>query len=117
MSIAGKRVPRGTRPGPGRSPTTPLNAAGVRKLPPRSLPVASQTDPLASAAAYPPEEPPTLIRRSHGLRVAPKTGLNVLPLAHSGTLDLAIGIAPLLSSCRTVEFDAAATLWAKIDEP
>ena len=38
-----RRFARGTSPGVGRRPTTPLKDAGVRKLPPRSLPVASQT--------------------------------------------------------------------------
>jgi len=77
VSIDGNRVPRGTRPGLGLKPTTPLKAAGVRKLPPRSLPVASQTSPLAKAAADPPEDPPALLDKSQGLRVKPLTGLKV----------------------------------------
>ena len=77
VSIDGRRIPRETRPGLGRKPTTPLNAAGVRKLPPRSFPVANQTSPLARAAADPPEEPPALLAISQGLRVNPLTGLNV----------------------------------------
>ena len=52
------RGPAATRPGLGRSPTTEQNAAGVRRLHPRSEPVASHTWPVARAAAEPPEEPP-----------------------------------------------------------
>jgi hypothetical protein len=48
----------GTRPKPGRSPTTLLNDAGLRSEPPMSLPSASATMPVASAAAAPPLEPP-----------------------------------------------------------
>lgn len=77
MSIDGNRVPRGTRPGPGRKPTMPLKAAGVLRLPPKSFPVASQTEPLASAADEPPDDPPALFLKSQGLRVIPLTGLKV----------------------------------------
>ena len=48
----------GTRPGEGRNPTTPQNAAGMRSDPPVSEPVASGTMPDASATAEPPDEPP-----------------------------------------------------------
>ena len=48
----------GTRPGVGRRPTTLQNAAGLRSEPPMSLPSASGTNPAASAAAAPPEDPP-----------------------------------------------------------
>ena len=82
--------PLGMRPGLGRRPTTALKPAGVRRLPPRSEPWASQAVPVASATAAPPEEPAALIRVSHGLRVTPKTGLKVLaPAPNSGVLDLA----------------------------
>src|SRR5207249_8689705 len=80
--------PCATRPGLGRMPTTPQKPAGVRRLPPRSEPVASHTCPLASAAAEPPEEPPQVRVVSHGLRVSPNTSLKVLPPApNSGVLD------------------------------
>ena len=90
--------PRGTKPILGLSPTTLLKAAGVLKLPPRSFPVASQTCPLAKAAAEPPDEPPAVRPKLNGLRVTPWTGLNVCPPAHSGTLDLPTGFAPLSSN-------------------
>ena len=49
------RLSLGTSPGVGRKPTMPLNAAGLRSEPPMSLPSASATMPVASAAAAPPE--------------------------------------------------------------
>ena len=48
----------GTRPGVGRSPTTLQKPAGLRSEPPMSLPSATGTNPAASAAAAPPDEPP-----------------------------------------------------------
>ncbi len=48
----------GTRPTLGRSPTTLLKDAGLRREPPMSLPSARGTIPLASAAAAPPLDPP-----------------------------------------------------------
>ena len=62
--------PRAIRPGDGRRPTTEQNDAGVRRLPPRSEPVASQTWRLASATADPPDDPPHVRLVSHGFRVA-----------------------------------------------
>ena len=60
-----------------------------------SLPSASGTRPAASAAAAPPDEPPTDRPCRYGLWVAPKTGLNVCdPAANSGTLVLPTRIAP-----------------------
>src|SRR5262245_6266083 len=87
--------PLGTRPGLGRRPTTPQNPAGVRRLPPRSDPVASHTWPEASAAAEPPDEPPQVRLVSHGFRVTPNTSLKVLPPApNSGVFDLATTTPP-----------------------
>src|ERR1700677_4849088 len=59
----------GMRPGVGRNPTTPQNAAGVRTDPPKSVPWARGTRPAATAAAEPPLEPPALNERSWGLAV------------------------------------------------
>ena len=47
-------VPDGTRPGDGRTPTTLQNAAGLRRLPPRSEPSASGSIPAARTTAAPP---------------------------------------------------------------
>ena len=53
-------------------PTTPHSAAGWRIEPPVSEPSASGTNPAATAAADPPEEPPGTRLGSQGLRVGPK---------------------------------------------
>ncbi len=52
-------------------PTTPQCDAGWRIEPPVSLPNAIGTMPAATAAAEPPDEPPGVRARSHGLRAAP----------------------------------------------
>jgi hypothetical protein len=58
-----------TRPRVGRTALMPHAAAGMRSEPPVSVPVASGTIRAASAAADPPDEPPGVRARSHGLRV------------------------------------------------
>src|SRR5438128_439177 len=84
-------VPRVTRPGEGRMPTTEHSVAGPRSEPPWSEPCASQTSPVASATAPPPVEPPQVSEVFQGLSVRPKTSLKVLPPApNSGVFDLAI---------------------------
>ena len=50
VSNAGSRVLLGARQEIGRNPIIPLNVAGVRRMLPSSLLVASQTNPLASPA-------------------------------------------------------------------
>jgi hypothetical protein len=51
--------------------------------------------PHATATAAPPEDPPQVFVRSHGLRVVPNTGLNVwLPAANSGVFVLPSVITP-----------------------
>ena len=96
---------RGTTPTVGRSPTTPHHAAGLRSEPPRSLPSAIATMPVASAAAAPPDDPPTVRSGSAGLRVGPCTGLKVLlPAPNSGTLVLPTHTAP---AARTGRHDRA----------
>src|SRR3954447_363972 len=93
----------GTRPGLGRKPTTPQNAAGVRRLPPRSEPSASANIPQRRPAAPPPAETLALRALFHGLRVAPNTALTVLaPAANSGVLVLPMTMAPAaLRRCTT----------------
>mmetsp|Transcript_99067 Transcript_99067/g.295988 ORF Transcript_99067/g.295988 Transcript_99067/m.295988 type:complete len:257 (+) Transcript_99067:202-972(+) len=98
----GVALPRGTRPGETRKPTTPQKAAGVRSEPPRSEPVASQHWQLARAAALPPLLPPAVVRVSQGETVVGKSGLKVWePAANSGTLVLPTTTAPWASNCRT----------------
>src|SRR5262249_32193131 len=75
----------GTRPGAGRNPTTPQNAAGFRSDPPVSLPVATGVIPQASATAAPPLDPPQVLVKSYGFFVAPNTLLKVCdPAPNSG---------------------------------
>src|SRR5260370_39639653 len=47
----------GVSPGVGRMPTMPQNDAGIRIEPPKSVPCAKGTIPVATAAAAPPDEP------------------------------------------------------------
>ena len=70
----------------------------MRSEPPRSEPSASQAMPVASATAAPPEEPPQVRSRFHGLRVMPNTSLKVLaPAPNSGVLDLPSTTPPAAS--------------------
>jgi hypothetical protein len=57
---------RETRPWLPRRVLTPHAAAGMRSEPPVSVPVATGTIRLASAAAEPPDEPPGVRRMSQG---------------------------------------------------
>ena len=49
-------------------PVMPQNEAGWRIEPPVSVPVAAGASRAATATALPPEEPPGMRARSHGLR-------------------------------------------------
>ena len=71
------RKSSGIRPKLGFSPTMPDQEAGIRTEPPMSLPSARGTQPDATAAAEPPEEPPGDRVGSHGFRVTPHRGLSV----------------------------------------
>ena len=80
----------------------PQNAAGTRTEPPKSVPCASGSMPVATATAEPPDEPAGLNFGFHGLRVAPNTALTVLaPAANSGVLVLPSTMAPAALSRRT----------------
>src|SRR3954454_19864726 len=82
-------------PGVGRSPTIPQNEAGIRLDPPKSVPCASGTIPLATAAAEPPDEPPGLRPCCQGLCVGPNKALLVVaPQANSGVFVLPTTRAP-----------------------
>ncbi len=63
--------PVDVRPRVGLSPTSPQHDAGMRIEPPPSFACATGTMPLATAAADPPDEPPEVCPRFHGLCVAP----------------------------------------------
>ena len=101
----------------GRKPTILLKLAGVLRLPPKSLPVASQTCFVAKATEEPPDEPPAILFLLKGFLVTPYTGLKVCPPAHSGTFDLATGSAPFCSKRAIVESDFDGILLLNIFEP
>src|SRR5680860_1275192 len=93
-------------------------AAGVRRLQPRSDPVASHVWPLATATAEPPEEPPQVMAVFHGLTVLPNTSLKVLaPCPNSGVLAFATTIPPLDSRVSTIASEPSGTLSANSCEP
>src|SRR5882757_4451847 len=69
----------GTRPNVGLRPWVPQNADGMRIDPPPSVPIESGTNPAATEAAAPPEEPPAVRLGSRGLRVGPNSSLSVTP--------------------------------------
>ncbi len=48
------------RPRVGLKPMSPVQAAGMRTLPPVSVPSATSASPAATAAALPPDDPPTV---------------------------------------------------------
>ena len=102
----------------GRSPTTPLKDAGLRRDPPRSDPSATDTDPQARATAAPPLEPPALSAGFHGLRVRPCTGLKVWePAPNSGVLVLPTVMRPHRRRCATRGASTSGKWSAKIGEP
>ena len=90
----------------------------MRREPPRSEPSASQAMPVASATAAPPEEPPQVSSRFHGLRVMPNTSLKVLaPAPNSGVLVLPSTTPPAASMRSTCQAENSGTWSAKIGEP
>jgi hypothetical protein len=65
-------------------PTTPQQAAGIRIDPPESVPSAASESPAASAAAFPPLEPPAIRPGASGFGTVPKCGFSeVVPYANS----------------------------------
>ena len=108
----------GTSPGVGRRPTTLLNDAGLRMLPPWSDPSAIGKRPAASAAPAPPLLPPAERSSAHGLRVAPNTTLKVCePTPNSGVLVLPITIAPAARRRLTSRQSTSGTCSANAAEP
>src|ERR1700731_2085629 len=98
------------RPRCGLIPTRCVHAAGMRTLPAPSEPIAAATSPAATAAALPPDEPPGVCSRDHGLGVCPKPG----PLVNghcpnSLVLVLPTITAPAARSRRTTSASSLAT--------
>lgn len=101
--------PDGMSPRPGFRPTRPQLAAGMRIEPPPSLAPAHGTMPAATAAAAPPEDPPGLRCRSHGLRVGPHASGSVMPFApNSGVFVFPKMTSPAsIQRCTTVACSVA----------
>ncbi len=88
----------------------PQNAAGRRTEPPKSVPWAIGTMPVATATAEPPDDPAGLSAGFHGLRVAPNSSLTVLaPAANSGVFVFASTIAPAAFRRRTTSASSSGT--------
>jgi hypothetical protein len=100
----------GSRSNVGFRPTQPQSAAGIRTLPPVSLPVATSARCAATAAAEPPLDPPGMRVTSRGLRVVPKNGLMVVtPPPSSCVLVLPSITAPAIAMRATVSASASGT--------
>src|SRR6185436_18770122 len=85
----------GTSPNVGLRPMHPERAAGIRVLPPVSVPSAARASRATTATADPPEEPPGVRVTSHGFLLGPKCGLLVvMPKASSWVLVLPSRTAP-----------------------
>ena len=88
----------------------PQNAAGTRTEPPKSVPCAIGTMPVATATAEPPDDPAGLKSGFHGLRAGPNSALSVCaPQANSGVLVLASTMAPAALSRRTTSASSTGT--------
>jgi len=102
----------------GLSPTMPHSAAGIRTLPPMSVPSANGTQPEATAAPDPPDDPPGVREISQGLRVMPHSGESVNPeVANSGVFVLPTIMAPAVSSRSTSTGFQSGTQFCSSFEP
>jgi hypothetical protein len=71
LGASGKQPSSDTSPWLGLNPTTPQHAAGMRIDPPESVPIAPSASPSASAAAFPPLDPPATRPGASGLGTVP----------------------------------------------
>src|SRR6476620_3938354 len=95
------------------SPTTPLQAAGIRVEPPPSVAIASGAIPLATATAAPPLEPPLERASLQALRVRPNNGESVRHLVPNyGVVVLPISMPPEARSRATATASWSGTLFA-----
>ena len=76
LGASGKTPSAGRSPQVGLKPTTPQHAAGKRTEPALSVPMARSQRPAASAAPFPPLDPPGIRAASSGFTTAPKCGLS-----------------------------------------
>ena len=85
----------GYRPTVGRKPTIPLRAAGMRLLPPVSVPSPATAMPVATATAVPPLLPPAIKSGSQAFPTEPNAMfLLVMPKASSCILVFPSTMAP-----------------------
>src|SRR2546423_5683877 len=106
------------RPNVGLRPTQPQSAAGMRMLPPVSLPSAAYASLATTATADPPDEPPGIFVVSHGLRTSPKCGFTeLMPYANSCRPSLPRSTAPASRSLRTTVASSFGTHSARIRDP
>src|SRR5947208_2106725 len=90
----------------------------MRIEPPPSVPSASGPQPLATAAAAPPLEPPGVSAGFHGFRVTPKSGFSVAALwPNSDVLVLPRSTAPAAFRRATAIASSSGTWSAKSREP
>src|SRR6266511_2093206 len=99
-------------------PNTPVNAAGMRIEPAPSVPICSQPRLSKAAAAAPPEEPPGVRSRFHGLRVTPVSGEWHAPIQpYSGRVVLPRITAPLSRSRATLGASSGIGVSSVVLEP
>ena len=92
----------GTRPQLGLKPTTPQQDAGRRIEQPVSVAMPMSQRPAASAAAFPPDEPPVVRPGSRGFWTVPYQSFwLVTPQANSCRLALPTTTAPAATSRST----------------
>ena len=107
-----------TRPKVGLKPTQPLSAAGMRMLPPVSVPSVPAASRATMAAPEPPLEPPGMWSSDQGLWVAPVWGLLVVvPQANSCVFVFPINTVPASRRRRAQVESAAGTRPRSTFEP
>src|SRR4051794_41983232 len=95
-----------------------VTAAGWRIEPPVSVPMASGASKPATAADDPPDEPPGIRSRSHGLRVGPYAEFSVdEPIANSSMLVLPSMTMPASFTRRLIVASYGGTQPSRIREP
>ena len=118
MSQPRARAGAAIRPGVGRIETTSQKLAGVRTEPPKSVPCARGTIPVATATAEPPEEPPDVSATSKGLRVGPQRRfVQTAPKPNSGVLVLPMMTAPACRSLATTSSSWSGTWFWNSNDP
>jgi hypothetical protein len=71
VGASGKQPSSATMPWVGLNPVVPQHADGIRIEPAESVPRAASTSPAASAAAFPPLDPPATRPGATGLGTVP----------------------------------------------